>query len=524
MLQRQLAAHLSCNLMCLWYAAYGREFPVPLHDDGVPQGCSEHFILQPLDHFNPSARQHALRQRYLLCGDKASTKSTDGRIFLYTGNEAPVDLYARYMGQLWDLSDRFGALLVFAEHRFFGKSNFVASGVTNETSMLDMGSNRSMMMYQHLTPQQAVLDFAKLIEDLQSTRSSKSRGAVAFGGSYGGVLAVMLRRQRPDIVVGAVASSAPLALWQSWFNPEWMARAETHATVRLGGRQCANRFHRAVAVAWQMGHGSSDDKEILRNSLRLCKEVETAEMPTLLQRIRDAITSLAMASSPQESSYFVGGKGKLPAYPLREACVKLGAAATTPLDGLRDALMVYYNASGSLSCFDLEAPVNGATGSLYGFLRCGSLHYPDVGSDGKHDMFWPQPYNASVDHEICLKQWGLVPKPVCCKDEIARLKNVTNVALSFGELDPWKAAAPKPTELPPKVAWRLIKMAGHHIDLMAGGPGDTDDIREARSWMSDQVAGWLGLESSQTHHEQVADSGRQQTSKSLRRVHLQARG
>jgi len=504
-------ALLICKFSLFWSAAHSTDFPLSLREDGVPQGCTEHFLQQPLDHWSTSGEKAgSIHQRYLLCGTNGAS---DGPIFLYTGNEAPVDLYARFMGQLWEMSSRFGAMLVFAEHRFFGKSTSVRA-----TSISETRGSQSVVGGEHLSPQQAVLDFASLIAHLQSKRP-KSQGTVVFGGSYGGVLAAMLRQQRPDLVLGAVASSAPLELWQPWFNPELLARAETHTTVRLGGRQCADRFHRAAAVAWQLGHGSSDDKEVLRRSLALCKVLETKAMPTLLQRFRDAITTLSMASYPQTSSFFTGGRGNLPAYPLREACAKINASSlSTPLDGLKSTLMMYYNASGDLSCFDPDRPVEGATGNLYGFLRCGSLHYADVGSDGRHDMFWPQPYDASVDQSICLKQWNHLPKPTCCKKEIEGLWNITNLALSIGELDPWRATAPKPASMPRGATWRLIKMAGHHVDLMAGGPEDPSDIRAARSWMSNQVASWLGHKALQNQLLQPTVSSQRQMSKSLRRV------
>ena len=45
-----------------------------------------------------------------------------GPIFFYAGNEANVELYVNNTGLMWESAERFGAALLFAEHRYWGES------------------------------------------------------------------------------------------------------------------------------------------------------------------------------------------------------------------------------------------------------------------------------------------------------------------------------------------------------------------------------------------------------------------
>lgn len=43
---------------------------------------------------------------------------TRGPIFFYFGNEDNVELYVNHTGLMWESAEEFGALLIFAEHRY----------------------------------------------------------------------------------------------------------------------------------------------------------------------------------------------------------------------------------------------------------------------------------------------------------------------------------------------------------------------------------------------------------------------
>eukprot|EP00438_Fugacium_kawagutii_P019575 Skav228159 [mRNA] locus=scaffold439:49962:53257:+ [translate_table: standard] len=122
-----------------------------------------------------------------------------GPIFFYTGNESPVDEYVNQTGLMWQLALPMGALLVFAEHRCEPKSHPAFCGKL-----------RNCVGY--CTTAQALADYAAIIADLRGTFAAQRVPVIAFGGSYGGMLAGWMRMKMPSVVDGAIAASAPI--WQ----------------------------------------------------------------------------------------------------------------------------------------------------------------------------------------------------------------------------------------------------------------------------------------------------------------------
>ncbi|KAJ4821959.1 hypothetical protein Tsubulata_039119 [Turnera subulata] len=63
---------------------------------------------------------------------------------------------------------------------------------------------------EYLISEQALADFAQVITDVKKNLSAENCPVVAFGGSYGVMVASWLRLKCPHIVTGALASSAPI--------------------------------------------------------------------------------------------------------------------------------------------------------------------------------------------------------------------------------------------------------------------------------------------------------------------------
>ncbi|RWW20903.1 hypothetical protein GW17_00014964 [Ensete ventricosum] len=134
------------------------------------------YFTQTLDHFNFNPQSYAkFQQRYLVNDTHWGGKGSP--IFVYTGNEGGIELFAKNTGFMFEIAPSFKALLVFIEHRYYGESiPFGGEDVAY--------SNASTLGY--LSSTQAIADFATLIIDLKKNLTSEDSPVVAFGGSYGG--------------------------------------------------------------------------------------------------------------------------------------------------------------------------------------------------------------------------------------------------------------------------------------------------------------------------------------------------
>lgn len=121
-------------------------------------------------------------------------------ILFYAGNEGDIWDFYDNTGFISELANMTGGMVVYAEHRYFGLSYPFPQDVA-----LKAGNN------QWLTVEQTMMDYVELLKELKKKHSFlANQPVIAIGGSYGGMLAAYLRMKYPNMIQGAVASSAPV--------------------------------------------------------------------------------------------------------------------------------------------------------------------------------------------------------------------------------------------------------------------------------------------------------------------------
>lgn len=275
------------------------------------ENCTWKYVEQPLSHF---ARASGTTYQERLCiYDSYWTAHTGAPVFFYTGNESPLEEYINNTGLIWDLAAEFGALIVFAEHRYFGES------IPDIKGMPDCLS--------YLSSQEALADYATIVNVIKREWGAADSAVVAFGGSYGGMLASWMRMVYPSAVDGAIACSAPI-----WGFPldgaliDGSAQTVTFAASPGGGSAplCGDNLKAAYVVLGDVGK-TIEGRALLSETMNLCSPLENErDISTLLEYLQSPLFNLAEGSYPFATDYITfaltDSTIPLPAWPMRVMC------------------------------------------------------------------------------------------------------------------------------------------------------------------------------------------------------------
>ncbi|WP_231950467.1 S28 family serine protease [Legionella spiritensis] len=414
---------------------------------------------QLIDHQNPAVGTFS--QRYYL--DESYARTADAPVFFYICGEAACEKRS-LNGAIRDFARKYHARLVALEHRYYGKSLPY--------------DDLSTWHLRYLSTTQALQDLAYFQQTITAKHHWKGKW-VAFGGSYPGSLSAYYRAGYPELVVGSLASSAPV-----------MAKADfieydAHVT-RVAGVECANSMREAIA----------DMEQALSDAPRMA-----------------AIKALFEASGVHDDIDFLYvvadiGAGAVQ-YGLRDRfCTALSDNRQTVLENYAAFARYIYrlfhtsalelSAQGAMS----ENPADYQSGigaRSWMYQSCTEYGYwqnahPDPAQSTRSALI-----NAAYHQNLCNRLFGIQqPADTNLMNQTYYFplmeESVSRIYLTNGSDDPWSMlsmTSENGNAVNRNLSYAIIDGAAHCEDLRGSSQADSQSLRDARQRMDVLLATWL---------------------------------
>ena len=430
---------------------------------------------------------------------------------------------------MWENAEEFKALLVFVEHRYYGKS-------------LPFAPNTKGCM-NFLTSEQALADYAYLVYHLKERYNAHTSPVIGFGGSYGGMLAAWGRLKYPNAFDGVIAASAPIWSFPNMdppYNYNAFYQIATADASKAGGATdyCKDNLKQAWPRILEAAE-TSDGRDMLHRAFRTCRPLKpnSSDASSIIDWASNVWGTLAMGNYPYPSSYLMHGLSLLPAWPVRQACSGLNrhfdlskaSELEAFFEGVRESAAVVHNSTHDQQCFSpfwgeqpprarvgrkmtsprrsAHEPLVGGPGACYGdweYQWCTEMTQPFTQGTSEDMFYCPNgtfapkrncsAWDLAGQSAFCHRSWGVTPRAEWSRIGLGgkRIDALSNVVFSNGQLDPWHGGGVL-TNLSETVLAVLIPNGAHHIDLMFSTAVDPQypDIEAARALERREIAKWI---------------------------------
>lgn len=151
---------------------------------------------------------------------------------------------------------------------------------------------------------------------------------------------------------------------------------------------CSTRIQKAFQMIASLGKQGQYSK--LTSAFRTCKPIQSASDVTALTNwVITAFMYMAMTDYPYPTNFLQ----PLPAWPVKAACQPIiSGSATDILSAVAQGAGVYYNTSGSQSCFDIwNADISPSLGNAWNYQACTELNL-NTATNGVTGTFSSYPY------------------------------------------------------------------------------------------------------------------------------------
>ncbi|XP_054156704.1 putative serine protease K12H4.7 [Oppia nitens] len=436
----------------------------PIGDNYV-NTLPDNWFDQRVDHFNTSDIR-TFKQRYFI---NYKYYKTGGPVFLMLDGESEASDFFITQGGVAKYAEKFNAMTVDLEHRFYGKSM-----PTEDLSTENL---------RYLSIKQALKDTEQFIDYLNKKLSLINTKWIVFGGSYAGALAALFREKYPHSVAGAVASSATV-------NSIYDCKQYFGVVSQSLGSECSKQISLAV-------HQLEDQMKSIKGwqtigkQFNLCQPLDGTDPGSVHQMLYSLAIPFAVAAQ-------YNGTTDLG---IRQVCaVMTNYTSMTPLDRYAKVQSLFLRGQ----CLDCDynkyvKRMKNTTSDVQSMARqwiyttCSEIgDFTTTSLPGS-----PFGHNLTVDGFVkhCTDIYG----PEFTAQSIQRAvddhnanyggakPNLTNVVFPNGSLDPWSVLSVL-HDLNNSTRAVFIEGTSHGSDMMAEQPTDPRVLIDARKTIEKQLS------------------------------------
>uniref|UniRef100_A0A0A9WII6 Lysosomal Pro-X carboxypeptidase n=1 Tax=Lygus hesperus TaxID=30085 RepID=A0A0A9WII6_LYGHE len=432
-----------------------------------------------LDHFTFTTNA-TFKLRYLINDSWWDPTLTTSPIFFYTGNEGDITLFSDNAGLVWEWAPDFNALVVFAEHRYYGES--LPFGNLSFTDPKYSG---------YLSSLQALADYVDLIAHLKTVYSKRDNApipVIAFGGSYGGMLAAWIRMKYPGIITGSLAASAPIWQFTGMTPCDAFYKVTTRAFKVSGSQNCVDTIKNSWGAIDSIA-ASDGGLQWISQTFKTCGTL--TDKVDLKNYLNSAFVNAAMANYPYPANFLA----ELPGHPVKAICKKLSTTSKDPkviLESIFQGVSVFFNYTGTSKCLQLDdADPQDLGDQGWGYQSCTEMVMPIC--DRGDTMFEKSEWDMQTISDSCYAQYKVRPVVDYVRNLYGakELAYVSNIIFSNGYLDPWSSGGVLHSVSKDSMVTGAMQGAAHHLDLRASNPLDPPSVKRARQMYRKLMNKWV---------------------------------
>eukprot|EP00698_Gefionella_okellyi_P018744 TRINITY_DN5658_c0_g1_i5.p1 TRINITY_DN5658_c0_g1~~TRINITY_DN5658_c0_g1_i5.p1 ORF type:complete len:479 (+),score=112.51 TRINITY_DN5658_c0_g1_i5:4030-5466(+) len=428
------------------------------------------WFTQLLDHYDPT-NLSTWQQKYYV---NDTFYKPNGPIFLYIGGEGPLAARAVVDLQISVYAQQHDALVVALEHRFYGES----------APLPDL----SVASLKYLNAQQALADLAYFRQAIDTKYGGNNKW-ICFGGSYPGALSAWFRIKYPQLVVGAVASSAPVRAKLDFLE---YLQVVQQSLLANGSQQCVANVA-AGMTALQNMMLTSDGRQQAQALFKACGAIVTQN---------DVYTFISDVAG--NFMQVVQYDAEIAGQPLISDLCAIMTAASDPLSGLVNVNNVMMS-SQNQSCLEVSyndmiaqlqniTQTNDVGGRQWTWQTCTEFGYYQTTDAPANTQPFGMLQPLSYSLQICKDAFNFVPTEAQIdwtntyfgSDSPAG----TRILFVNGSLDPWHALS---VLAPVSKSEDAIFITGtaHCANMHVWTPQYPESMRDAQVQIGATITNWL---------------------------------